>query len=57
MKKLWGVSQGEYSDYRVVVVCASKQLANQIVEKMNKGDHYPSYRTEEFLLVENIDEV
>jgi hypothetical protein len=46
VKKIWAVSSGEYSDYRVHCICASEEIAEDAVKKMGGF-------AEEFHLLEN----
>lgn len=47
MSKMWAVSSGEYSDYGVICLCATEELANRIVEQIGH-DGYGAPFVEEF---------
>ena len=49
MKKIWGVSDGDYSDYSVCCLCSSEELAKELAAKLG-------YRVEEFPYVESMDD-
>ena len=38
LEKIWGISQGEYSDYQVLCLCKSKKVAEKVAKKVNEND-------------------
>jgi hypothetical protein len=63
---VWGVTVGEHSDYSVVCVCKSKDVADEVARRMSLGwQNNPQYRkpphlyrhsVEEFDFVESAEE-
>lgn len=54
MRTIYAVSQGEYSDYRVLVLCEDQETADRIVAEINESDDSSGAyctRVEEFCLV------
>lgn len=49
-RKMYAISSGDYSDYRVAVLVETKEEAEKLCEKMNRftGGFYPAYRVEEY---------
>lgn len=49
LKKMWAISSGSYSDYRVDAVCESKEIAEAVAAKMNllESRGYDEYGVEE----------
>lgn len=52
MEKVYLVAEGEYSDYGIKAAYADKQLAEEHVELLNKGQRYPEAFVEEYVLRE-----
>lgn len=48
----WAVSSGDYSDYRVHMVCDSQERAERIAAFINDQNEYSEARAEEFPLVD-----
>lgn len=52
---MWVISQGEYSDYRVLAICASKELADAQVALITGGeDSYGAARVEEMMFLAEV---
>jgi hypothetical protein len=54
-KTLWAVTQGCYSDYRVLCVCPTEAIAELVAEKYNATERYGDAITEEFPLIDDCD--
>lgn len=53
MKKMWVVSAGSYSDYRVLAVCDCKKTAVKLVDRYNAGGSYGYARVESLSYVDD----
>lgn len=49
---VWGVSRGEYSDYRVLCICRSEADAKVVAAKVDALETYEKSRVENFLMVD-----
>lgn len=58
MSTIWGVSQGSYSDYGVVAIFATKDLAEEYarIQNENSTSSYDQYEVEEFAFIESLPE-
>lgn len=56
MNTVWAVTQGAYSDYHVVAIMASKELADEYVALHLHNDYYDGYRAEEFDFLDSVPE-
>ena len=54
MRTMWAVSRGDYSDYRVLCVCETEEIAKVVAEKYNQTTSYVYHnaRVEEIALVD-----
>lgn len=54
MRTMWAVSAGDYSDYRVLCICETKEAAEIVAAKYNQhlGSRYGVADVEEFALVD-----
>ena len=50
LEKIWGISQGEYSDYQVLCLCKSKKVAEKVAKKVNENQRHDDARVESFLV-------
>lgn len=59
MKNVYAVASGEYSDYTVSMICTTKELAQQWVDKLNhdKDSWGSRYEIESFMLVDSTDKI
>ena len=60
MRTVYAVSQGDYSDYHVHVICETREIAERICAKINAESTYAaSYAAdvEEMTLVESADDI
>ncbi len=56
MKRGWVITTGCYSDYSIVCICATEEVANELVAKAKKDKKYIDWEVEEFDLLESSDE-
>jgi hypothetical protein len=57
MKTAYLISTGSYSDYHVEYVCATKDVAEEILERLNRYEGRDEFRMEERRLLESSDEL
>lgn len=50
MTTIYLVTQGSYSDYRIVGAYSTRELADEVVTEINRGDNYDTAYVEEFEL-------
>ena len=50
MKKVYIVTSGEYSDYRIEAIFSEKETAERLVQKYNDLDRWDEWRVEEWAL-------
>lgn len=55
-KIIWAITQGEYSDYGVVAIMASKELAEEYAALHQGSGRYDTYRVEEFDFLDSVPE-
>ena len=55
MEKMYAISKGSYSDYRVLAVCDSKKTAKALAARYNATEHYSETYVETILYVDNPD--
>lgn len=48
MSKLYAITEGEYSDYRIIGLCSDKTRAEKICERYNTKNYYYKAKIEEF---------
>jgi hypothetical protein len=53
-RTVWAVAVGEYSDYGVSYVCATKEIAEELCRRMNASREYDKAKVEEFIFVETL---
>lgn len=51
--KMWAVSKGSYSDYRVMCVCDTKKAAKAVAAKYNGSSSYERAFVEDILVVDD----
>lgn len=55
-KRVWAVSSGSYSDYRVHAVFSSEEAADAVCAAENRGSSYGDYGVEEYVLYDKAPE-
>ena len=48
MAKLYAITHGEYSDYRIITLCSDREKAEKLVEWYNRYDKYDPADIEEY---------
>ena len=48
MSKLYAITHGEYSDYRILALCSDREKAEKLVEWYNRYDRYDPADIEEY---------
>ena len=48
MAKLYAITHGEYSDYRILTLCSDREKAEKLVEWYNRYDRYDQAEIEEY---------
>ena len=48
MAKLYAITHGEYSDYRILTLCSDREKAEKLVEWYNRYDKYDQAEIEEY---------
>ncbi len=59
VKEIWGITTGSYSDYRILFLCKSEELADRVVKEnpYEKTEWEDVIEKEKFTVIESMDEI